>query len=284
MHVKKILIGSELDEFSAKVTAFAVSLAEQLNISEVVLLNLITPEQNQANPVLDNAFADGKDMGNRINKVLMEKHRRLAKKEAKKFSTYKVKIKALTRFNDSITDVNKYMEDHGSELIVCGSGGKHNFLQLVFGSQPGKMGPKVDYPLIILQDEAEAGEIHSILVAIDINKEDQSVLKNISHLAKDLNAKMQLLHVLTDDSHSSDQAIKILRQLAINNMLAHYDINVVNNDSLENGIGSFARQHNPDMIAVSSQGKGKIHKLIFGSSTKAIIKETDKPVYISKIS
>jgi nucleotide-binding universal stress UspA family protein len=57
----------------------------------------------------------------------------------------------------------------------------------------------------------------------------------------------------------------------------------VNNDSLEDGIRSFARKHNPDMIAVLSQGKGKIHKLIFGSSTGHIIKETDKPVFVSKI-
>jgi len=66
---------------------------------------------------------------------------------------------------------------------------------------------------------------------------------------------------------------------------------LVNNDSLEDGIRHFVRKHNPDMIAVLSQGKGKIHKLIFGSnaediisSTEGIIKETDKPVFVSKIS
>jgi nucleotide-binding universal stress UspA family protein len=95
---------------------------------------------------------------------------------------------------------------------------------------------------------------------------------------------MQLLHVITDDAFSSDRAIEKLRELAIKNMFGNYDINVVNNDNLEHGIRSFVRKYNPDMVAVLSQGKGKLKKMIYGSSTDDIIKESDKPVFVSKIS
>ena len=291
MNVKKILIPSELDELSAKVTGFAVYLAEQLNISEIVLLNLVIPAGTQASSISGDIFAVNGDMAKRFNVVLMEKHQNLAKREAEKFTTDKVRIMPFARFKDSITDLNKYMEEYEAGLIVCGSHDELSFLQMLFGSGTEKMAHKVDYPLIILQDEADAGEIHNILVAIDINEEEQSGLKEIAALAKDLNARIQLLHVLSGDSHSSDQAIKKLRELAIKNTFSNYDINVVNNDSLEDGIRSFTRKHNTDMIAVLSQGKGKIHKLIFGSnaediinSTEDIIKDTDRPVFVSKIS
>lgn len=284
MDIKKILIPSELDELSAKVTGFAVKLAEEMNIREIILLNVIIPAHTQAFSASGDVFAADGHMANRFNVVLMEKHLKLAEAEAKKFTTDKVSIKPIVRFNDSKTDLNKYMEEFAAGLIVCGSRDEHNFLQMLFGSDTEKMVRKVDYPLILLQEEADAGEIQNILVAIDINEEDQSGLNEIASFARTLNARMQLLHVLTRDSQSSDEVIKKLRELAIKNMFGKYDINVVNNDSLEDGIRSFVRKHNPDMVAVLSQGKGKIHKLIFGSSTEDIIKETDKPVFVSKIS
>lgn len=284
MHIQKIFIPTEFDELSTKVTGFAVDLAEQMNIPEIVMLNVIIPAQHQAFSTSGAGFATGNQMDNRLNVVLMEKHKNLAEEEAKKFTTDKVKIIPYVRFNNSKTNLNKYMEEFEAGLIVCGSHDDHSFLQLLFGSDTKRMVRNMDYPLIILKDDTDAGEIGNILVAVDIREEDQSGLSQIADFAGSLNARMQLLHVLTDDAQSSDQAIKKLRKLAIENMLGNYDINVVNNNSLEDGIRSFARKHNPDMIAVLSQGKGKIHKLVFGSSTEDIIKETDKPVFVSKIS
>ena len=290
MNVKRILIPSELDELSAKVTDFAVELAEQLNVSEIVLLNVIIPAHIQAFSTSGEDFAADSDMAIRFNEVLKEKHQKLAKVEAEKFTTDKVKIKPIARFMDSKTDLNKYMEEYRADLIVCGSRNKQDFLNLLFGPDTGKMLRKVDYPMIILKDGADAGEIQNILAAIDINEEGQNGLREIAGLAKALNANIQLLHVFSGDTDSSDQAIMKLRDLAVKNKFSNYDINLVNDDSLEDGIHHFVRLHKTDMIAVSSQGKGKIHRLIFGSnnkgtisSTEDIIKETEKPVFVSKI-
>ncbi|MFO8068256.1 MAG: universal stress protein [Bacteroidales bacterium] len=283
MDIKKILILSELDRLSAMVTGFAVNLAEQMDVSEISLLNIIIPAHAQVFSSSGDIFASN---GNRIehfNVALMKKHQKLAEEEAAKFSTDKVRIKPFVRFNDSKTDLNRYMEEYEAGLIVCGSCDEHSFLELLFGTDTEKIVRKADYPMIIVQDEADAGKIDNILVAIDIEEEDQSGLADIADLAKALNARMQLLHVLTDDSGSSGQAIKELQELAVKNMLNNYDINVVNNNTLEDGIQHFVRKYNPDMIAVLSQGKGKIHKLIFGSGTEDIINETNKPVFVAKI-
>lgn len=284
MDFKKILIASELDGLSEKVTGFALNLATQMDIPEIVLLNVIIPAHTQAFSASGDIFAADGNMANRFNVVLMEKHQKLAEEEADKFSTEKVQVRPIVRFNNSKTDLNGYMDEFHAGLLVCGSRNENTFLDRLFGSDSEKLVRKVDYPLIILKEETDTDEINNILVAIDIEEEDQSGLEEIAGFAHALNARMQLLHVLTDDALSSDRAIEKLRELAIKNMFGNYDINVVNNDSLENGIRSFVRKYNPDMVAVLSQGKGKIRKLIYGSSTDDIIKETDKPVFVSKIS
>ena len=283
MDIKKILILSELDVLAAKVTGFAVNLAEQMNISEIVLLNVIIPAHTQSFSTTGDIFSAEGEMAKSFNVAMMDKHQKLAEEEAEKYSTDKVRIMPYVRFNYSKTNLNKYMEEYEADLVVCDSRNENSFLQILFGSDTEKLVRKVDYPIVIVKDEAYSGEIHNILVAIDIDEEDQSGLAEIAAFAKALNARMQLLHVLTDDSNSSDEAIKKLRKLAIKNMIGDYDINLVNNDSLEDGIRHFVRKYNPDMIAVLSQGKGKIHKLIFGSSTEDVIKEANKPVFVHKI-
>jgi len=284
MDFNRILIPSELDELSEKVIGFALNLAAQMDIPEVVLLNLIIPANTQAFSASGNIFAADGNMANRFNVVLMEKHQKLAEELADKFSTDKVRVKPIVRFNNSKTDLTGYMEEFQAGLLVCGSSDESTFLEKLFGSDSEKIVRKIDYPMIMLKEETETDEINNILVAIDIEEEDQSGLKAIAGFAHTLKARMQLLHVITDDEISSDRAIERLRELAIKNMFGNYDINVVNNDSLENGIRSFVRKFNPDMVAVLSQGKGKIRKLIYGSSTDDIIKESDKPVFVSKIS
>ncbi len=284
MNNKKILILSELDEFSTMLTEFAVDLAEQINISEIVLLNLILPTHPPTFSTSGAVLAAESNLSKDFNMVLMEKHQKHFEEQAKKFTSDKVKIRPIVRFSNSKTNLNKYMEEYQAALIVCGNRNEHSFLHRLFESDTEKRVRKLDYPLLILQDETDAAKINNILVAIDINEEDDyNNLSEIATFSDSVNAKMQLLHVLTEDSQSSSQTIKELQEIAIANKLSNYDINVVNNNNLEDGIRSFVRKYNPDMIAVLSQGKGKIHKLIFGSSTEDIIKEVDKPVFVSKI-
>jgi nucleotide-binding universal stress UspA family protein len=283
MNIHRILITSELDELSAKVARFAVNLATQMNISEIVLLNIINPVHTQSFSASGDVLSADDHMTSRFNALKMKKNQELAAKEAEAYSTEKVSIKPIVRFGENKTDLANYMKQFDAGLLVCASRNENSALRMIFESNTDKIIRKADYPLIVLQSESKVGDIQHILVAIDIQQDNKDGLKNIAAFAKAVNARMQLLYVLTDDSQASDQAIKKLRALAIENMFENFDINVVNNNSLEDGIRSFARKHNPDMIAVLSQGKGTIHQLIFGSSSEDIIKESDKPVFVSKI-
>jgi nucleotide-binding universal stress UspA family protein len=56
----------------------------------------------------------------------------------------------------------------------------------------------------------------------------------------------------------------------------------VNNYSLESGLQGFVRKYNPDMVALLTHGKGKLHNLIYGSKTGEVIKEMEIPVLVAK--
>jgi nucleotide-binding universal stress UspA family protein len=176
MDFKRILIPSELDALSEKVTGYAVNLAAQMDISEIVLLNIIIPAHTQAFSASGDIFAADGNMAKRFNVVLMEKHQKLAEEEAGMFSTEKVKIQPIVRFNNNKTDLNSFMEEFQAGLLICGSRDENSFLEKLFGSDREKIVRKIDYPVIMLKGETDTSDIKNILVAIDIEEEDQSGL------------------------------------------------------------------------------------------------------------
>lgn len=283
MDIKKILVPTELNSLSAGVTEFAVDLAKQAGISEVILLNIIVPAHSQTFAASGDVFAAEGGTASRLNMLLMEKRQKLVEKEAARFSTGLVTVKPFVRFNDSKTDLNEYMKQFDAGLVVCGSRDEETFLDKLFSSQSEKIIRKVDYPVIILKQDIETSPVENIALAIDVNENIQRGLDDIVAFAGMLKARLLLLHVIVDDEITSDDAIEKLQQLAKGHNLSNYEINVVNNGSLENGLRKFIRKYDPDMVAVLTEGKGKIKKLIYGSATDDILEEADKPVFVSKI-
>ncbi|MFW5758601.1 MAG: universal stress protein, partial [Bacteroidota bacterium] len=80
----------------------------------------------------------------------------------------------------------------------------------------------------------------------------------------------------------ANEALEKMQELGKNKNLDNYSINIINNPDLEEGLSSFIRKYNPDMLGVLSSGKGKLNKLIYGSHTEEIISETDIPVIVGR--
>ena len=282
MNLKRLLILTDFDDLSKKVISFAINIARQLKVSEIVSLNIISPAYTHTTS--GDLLATESLQANQFNNQILRKNQELAENEARSFSTDKVNITPEVVFGNSIVGLNAIMEDLEAGLLVCGSRDEHSFWQKIFGSETEKIIRKVDFPTVILKEGTIINEVNVIAVAIDVNEETQDGLKDILDFGALLEARLQLLHVITDEGISSEEAIDKLHHLAKMNKLKNYDINIVNNDSLESGLRSFIRKNNPDMVAVLSQGKSKLKKLIYGSKVEDIMEETDKPVFISKVS
>jgi len=139
MNFKKILIPTELNELSTKATEFAVDLATQAGIPEVILLNIIVPAHSQAFAASGDVFSAQSGTASRLNLMLMEKHQKLVDNEAARFSTDNVTVRPYVRFNDSETDLNEYMRYFDAGLLVCGSRNHETFLDKLFANQTEKI-------------------------------------------------------------------------------------------------------------------------------------------------
>jgi len=284
MLVNKILVPTELNELSDIALDFAIDLAKQIQIDEIVLLNIIIPAHVQTLTASGEAIDAKGKLAVQLNDKIMKQHEELINKQANQHAGSHVKINPFVRFNYSKSDLNQYMKEFKADLIISGSRDKFSFMEILFGSSTEKLIRKINYPMIIIKEEPVKTEIREIALAIDITEgEEQDGIDEIIAFSGLLNARLQLVHVLTGDKPEATLAIDTLQKIAKREKIKNYAINVVDNHSLEDALHSFARIQNPDMIALLNQGKGKLHKLIFGSNTEDVLKETEKPVFIGKM-
>jgi nucleotide-binding universal stress UspA family protein len=284
MQITKILVPNDLTELSEIATEYAVDLAQQLKIREVVLLNILIPAHVQTSSAAGGAINSSIHIAEQLNIAMLEKHQEIVDKHAARFSTPDVDIVPVVRIHHSHTSLNHFMKEFGAGLIVTGSRDKFSFLEILFGSETEQMIRKIDYPMIVLTGEPVPAEVKTIALAIDVEleNEEQDGIDDVLEFANSLDAHLQLVYVITEDNVTASQAIDKLQNMAVNRSLYNYSINVVENHSLESGLQGFVRKYNPDMIAVITHGKGKIHNLIYGSNTGEVIKEIEIPVLVAK--
>ena len=58
------------------------------------------------------------------------------------------------------------------------------------------------------------------------------------------------------------------------------DMEVVPGDACSHCITSYAQEHNVDLIVMSTHGRGGLSRLVFGSVTEEVIRETPCPVLV----
>lgn len=281
MYTEKILVLTELDDQSSRLTWFAVDLARKMKVKEIILLNIIIPAHTQAYTATGDVFPAEADLSVHMDQIIREKHHQRIETEARRFSGPQVKVEPFVRYSNSKTNLNHFMEEFGAGLVVVCSRNEPDFIEKVFGSQTEKLARRVDYPMIILKEEISVEPIHEIVVALDIENEDPEALERIVSFAHSINARLHYLYILMDKDYTLDQARKKLRELSGNQ--PESTIHVIQSADLEEGINLYTRQFQPDMVALLSQGKGKISRFLYGSGAEDILEETTKPVLLSKV-
>lgn len=279
----RILVTTEFDGLSANATKFAVGLPNQQKVSEIILLNVIIPAKVQSWFTTTEATAFSTHKVNFYNTELLRKHQLLVNQEAKRFSADRVSIKPIVRFSDNKTDLKCIIKSLDAGLLVFGSRDKRSFLSQIFNSEADQLIRELDCPAIILSNDSYSNPIKNIAVALDAKEENHKGLERIAEFALSLQARMDLVYVETDGKMQSESTIEQIRKIATEYKLTNYTISVVHSRKLDEGIKRFIKSKHSDMIAVLSQGKGKIKKLIFGNSAQDTINEADIPVFITAI-
>lgn len=282
MQINRIMVPTELTRVSEISLGFAVDLARQIDVNEIVLINLVDSVHQQTFDATGAALNTTNQLVHKLNTAFVKKHKKLVEQQARKYGDDRVNILPLVKISDSNANLNEFMQEYDANLLICGSKDKLMFLEILFGSTTENMVRKGNYPMIVIKDKIPKTDIQTIVLAVDLEDDGQRGIEKIIGFANALQAQLELVFVRTNNNLNANDAIEGLQKLAKNKKIQNYSINVLDSQSIEDGLEGFVQKVSPDMIAVISQGKGKLHKLIYGSSTEEITKEAEVPVFVCK--
>ncbi|NOX64098.1 MAG: universal stress protein [Chloroflexi bacterium] len=139
---------------------------------------------------------------------------------------------------------------------------------------------------------------HRILVPLDGSLLAAQTLSHIGDLAAE-GARVTLLQVvrrpmpvitpevaapmpLDDGAQIIEEARAYLRSQASGVIDGHFtvDIDVIEADDVAAAIVQYAREHDVDLIMMSTHGRGGLSRLVFGSVAEEVVRQAPCPVWV----
>jgi nucleotide-binding universal stress UspA family protein len=142
-------------------------------------------------------------------------------------------------------------------------------------------------------------KITHILVATDLSQEAMSCVPSVADLARSVNARITLLHVMESVvaiPHGSPlapplgpvddvQAVELARTHLEERRTScgagiHVDVELVRGGDAAAEITRYANTHDVDLIAVTTHGRTGVRRLALGSVAESVIRHTRIPVLV----
>lgn len=138
-----------------------------------------------------------------------------------------------------------------------------------------------------------------ILVPTDFSIHAENALKTAALIARKTNSEIQLLHMLEIPSQMNDaitgaaaipeimlfikKANELLEEIASKEELKDLFISKhVKFEKASEGILSFLKNHEVDLVVMGSKGISGIEEILVGSNTEKIVRQSDVPVLVVK--
>ncbi len=281
--LQKILVPTDFSPESINGLAMAVEIATATGatIHLLHIVDISMPSEVEEDVEITNlGLASEQDLQNSEKVYLM-----------KLLKDIKVKIDELTKnlknvpiysyvsFDRITHQINKFVEKHDISLIVMGSKGTSGNDNFLLGSNAEKVIRTAKVPVLTVKQALKEVNLKNICFASDFKEVPAAAIDLLKKLQKIYGAVIHLVKIITPSnfelSSVSRQAIKIF---ATNCLLENYTINDYNYYTEYEGILSFAKEMNIDLISMTTQGNTGFIRMLKGSIAEDVANHSSLPV------
>jgi nucleotide-binding universal stress UspA family protein len=198
----------------------------------------------------------------------------------------------------------------GADLVVMTSHGRGPLSRVWLGSVTDRFVRRTSTPVLLVRpEEGEEPDLSKqitfqrVLIPVDGSEEGDAILNPAMALGKGCGSDFVLLHVsgYTEDLASSylphtmqmnAETLEEERKRAEQDIHARVERltaegvgvtgQVVLDNSPSNGVLHFAAQHDIDLIAMATHGRGRVARMVLGSVTDKVLRGTHHPVLVCR--
>ncbi len=188
------------------------------------------------------------------------------------------------------TEVTRFAETEGADLIVMGSRGLSGLERVILGSTAEKVIRNAPCPVLTVHKQPELPlKIRGILLLTDLSELSKVAFRPAFELAGNLGAKLTLLHIMEpgvplgkDDEKALAEALVGVMDGLLKDTGEEFreDIEklVLKAGGAAEGVARFCEENPVDLIVMATHGRTGLRKTLLGSVAEKILRNVEIPV------
>jgi len=284
-----MLFAADFSENSKEAFRMACSLAVE-NKTRLIVLHVVEPAWVAKT-------ADDLGLGSVPTSETEGGHEFLKRRMGEVYApNHPIDVEYRTNEGDAAEEILCMADEIGADLIVMGTHGRTGLRRLLAGSVATAVLRGAHCAVLALRSHdrpRDAKEIRVILHPTDSSDGSEAVLRVARSLARDLGAKLILLHVVPIAVFPIESAVPVDPQAyrdvmeAVRQHLDGPDLKYPVEARLGQGdaadeIRRMAREVGCDLIVMGTQGRTGLDRLLLGSVAESVLAKADCPVMVVK--
>lgn len=272
MKIKNILVPIDFSECSKNALKIAIGLAKKLD-AKIHMVNAV--HINHPHPDF---------IGGSLIDSIMIDYEIQVQDSFKELESEVIELKDVPhetdRFISYLTDaIYTECEQKDIDLIVMGTRGDHDKIEHLIGTRSTDIIETSKVPVIVIPETTKTFEPKTIGFASDLSEvRNFEKLKLISNFAELYNASVMVFSIVDDPDKLTAKDHKTLKEFADRFKDYNCSARTVHGDSIIDGIKSFLKSHELDMLVMMPKKHSFFEKLFKKSVTKNIAIDIDIPL------
>ncbi len=282
--MKKFLIPVDFSEYSNKAIDATISLAHEN--SEIRLLHAYFDPYSEMLPDADLPLLDITSKED----VLANMESEASKKMDKLIAVYRERLNNLNKQHVLLShelkrgipsDIVQLVSDEFKpNIVVMGTRGLDKTTRTIMGSVTASVIESLEIPVLAIPESTDITSFDKVLYASDFDRSDIDALSKLMLIFKDKKVNIHCIH-FSIDTYADDVRVlmdDIHEQLNYGEFEGNIQFDIVECPKLEDGMESYIKQHNINLVAMTTHKRNFFTRLFSPSHTKKMLYHTHTPL------
>jgi nucleotide-binding universal stress UspA family protein len=174
-------------------------------------------------------------------------------------------------------EIVSFAKTEGFDLIVMGTKGAWGLHEKLSGSETQMIARMSEVPLLSMMCDRSDLEVDNLLLVHDFRNPQIENLSAVRMIADAFGARIHLLQIVAEGvDHAAIHGA--MDAFATMNQLTHYQMHLITDKDVEQGVTHFNQMHNMDIVCIGTHGNKGIERIIHSSATEKLVNHLFKPI------
>jgi len=187
---------------------------------------------------------------------------------------FNIKVRSYLAFGLASDLVTKAEKSEGADLIVLGTHGATNAIDVLIGTTASQIMTKTHHPTLVVPKDAQFEGLDKVGYATDFTSDSDGMIEPFGALMRPFNAEISVVHVAVENA-STDQMANILKHFEKTS-----DPQMIKGENIPEELNAFIRENDLKLLAMKRHRYSWFDKLFHRSVTKQMVYHSEVPVLI----